>query len=129
MLNIAVAGASGRMGRMLIEAVLASDDCRLSGALDTATSALLGQDAATGLGRTSGVTVVADLHSGLHGADVLIDFTRPEGTLSHLAVCAELGVRVVGVPDREDAAVGVGGDGLDTGVDGLRDAAGLVDDR
>ncbi|MDQ2778349.1 MAG: 4-hydroxy-tetrahydrodipicolinate reductase [Pseudomonadota bacterium] len=95
MLKIAVAGASGRMGRMLIEAVLASDDCRLSGALDTAASPLLGQDAATGQGRTSGVTVTADLRRGLADADVLIDFTRPEGTLAHLAVCAELGVRAV----------------------------------
>jgi 4-hydroxy-tetrahydrodipicolinate reductase len=37
-LRIAVAGASGRMGRMLVEAVLASDDCTLAGALDVAAS-------------------------------------------------------------------------------------------
>lgn len=95
MLNIAVAGASGRMGRMLIEAVLASGDCRLSGALDTAGSPLLGRDAGAALGQASGTTVVADLRQGLAGADVLIDFTRPEGTLAHLALCAELGVRAV----------------------------------
>lgn len=95
MLNVAVAGAGGRMGRMLIEAVLASGDCRLSGALDQPGSPALGQDAGAFAGRVTGVAVTAQLHAGLAGADVLIDFTRPEGTLAHLAVCAELGVRAV----------------------------------
>ncbi|MCA0241905.1 MAG: 4-hydroxy-tetrahydrodipicolinate reductase [Proteobacteria bacterium] len=94
-LNIAVAGASGRMGRMLIEAVLASADCRLSGALDAAGSAGLGSDAGAFLGRAGGVAITADLRQGLAGADVLIDFTRPEGTLAHLAACRALGVRMV----------------------------------
>ncbi len=92
---IAVAGASGRMGRMLVEAVLAAPDCRLSGALDLAGSPALGQDAGAFLGKASGVTITADLREGLAGADVLIDFTRPEGTLAHLAVCRELGVGIV----------------------------------
>jgi biopolymer transport protein ExbB len=39
--------------------------------------------------------VVADVRAGLAGADVLIDFTRPEGTLAHLAACRELGVNAV----------------------------------
>ena len=95
MLNIAVAGAGGRMGRMLIEAVLASGDCRLSGALDRPGSPALGQDAGAFAGRETGVAVTASLHAGLAGAEVLIDFTRPEGTLAHLAVCSELGVRAV----------------------------------
>ncbi len=95
MLNIAVAGAGGRMGHMLIEAVLASGDCRLSGALDVAGSPAIGQDAGTFLGQTTGVAITADLRAGLAAADVLIDFTRPEGTLAHLAVCRELGVRAV----------------------------------
>ncbi len=94
-MKVAVAGASGRMGRMLIEAVTAADDCVLSGALDMPGSASIGQDAAAFLGRTSGVTIGADLRVGLAGADVLIDFTRPEGTLAHLAVCRELGVKAV----------------------------------
>ncbi|MBK1711925.1 4-hydroxy-tetrahydrodipicolinate reductase [Rubrivivax gelatinosus] len=92
---IAVAGASGRMGRMLVEAVLASADCRLSGALDQPASPALGQDAGAFLGRTTGVAITADLQAGLAGADVLIDFTRPEGTLAHLAACRELGVGLV----------------------------------
>ncbi len=95
MLNIAVAGAGGRMGRMLIEAVLASGDCRLSGALDMPGSPAIGQDAGAFAGRTTGVAVTSALHAGLAGAQVLIDFTRPEGTLAHLAVCRELGVRAV----------------------------------
>ena len=95
MLNVAIAGSSGRMGRMLLEAVLADPGARLSGALDIPGSPALGQDATAAWGRASGVRVTADLRQGLLGADVLIDFTRPEGTLAHLAVCRELGVRAV----------------------------------
>jgi 4-hydroxy-tetrahydrodipicolinate reductase len=106
---IAIAGASGRMGRMLIEAVLQSGDCDLAGALDTPSSPLLGQDAGAFLGRETGVAITADLRQGLLNADVLIDFTRPEGTLAHLAVCRDLGVRAVigttGFSDSQKAAV------------------------
>ena len=103
-LKIAVAGAAGRMGRMLVEAVAAADDCRLSGALDIAGSPALGSDPLAVLGRSSAVRVSADLRVGLAGADVLIDFTRPEGTLAHLAVCRELGVRaVIGTTGFSDA--------------------------
>ena len=95
-LRIAVAGASGRMGRMLIEAIIAArDDMVLSGALDLADSPALGQDAAAFAGHTSGVTITADLRKGMASAQVLIDFTRPAGTLAHLAVCRELGVNAV----------------------------------
>ena len=92
---VAVAGAGGRMGRMLIDAVLASADCRLSGALDVPGSPALGQDAGAFAGRHTGVAITADVPRGLTGAQVFIDFTRPEGTLAHLAVCRELGVRAV----------------------------------
>ncbi len=94
-LRIAVAGASGRMGQMLIEAINAADDCVLAGALDVASSPAIGQDASAFLGRQSGVLITADLRAGLSNAQVLIDFTRPEGTLAHLAVCRELGVKAV----------------------------------
>jgi 4-hydroxy-tetrahydrodipicolinate reductase len=83
------------MGRMLIEAVLAADDCRLAGALDIAASPALGQDAGAPLGAATGVPIVSDLRAGLADAQVLIDFTRPEGTLAHLQVCRELGVQAV----------------------------------
>lgn len=95
MTRVCVAGASGRMGRMLIEAVLASGDLQLGGALDVAGSPALGTDAGLALGRSTGVAVTSDLRAGLAGCDVLIDFTRPEGTLAHLAACRELGVRMV----------------------------------
>ncbi|WP_298234218.1 4-hydroxy-tetrahydrodipicolinate reductase [uncultured Azohydromonas sp.] len=94
-LRIAIAGASGRMGRMLIEAVLQADDCQLAGALDVPGSPALGQDASAFLGRPSGVPIISDLREGLVQAQVLIDFTRPEGTLAHLQVCRELGVKLV----------------------------------
>ncbi|HTP74299.1 MAG TPA: 4-hydroxy-tetrahydrodipicolinate reductase [Burkholderiaceae bacterium] len=95
LLAVAVAGASGRMGRTLVEAISHADDCRLSGALEVAGSPALGQDAAAFLGIDSGVRVTGDLRQGLAGAQVLIDFTRPEGTMAHLAVCSELGVAAV----------------------------------
>lgn len=94
-IQIAIAGSSGRMGRMLIEAVTHTDDCVLSGALDVPSSPALGQDASAFLGRPSGVAITADLAKGLAGARVLIDFTRPEGTLAHLAACREHGVAAV----------------------------------
>ena len=86
-LRVAVAGSSGRMGQMLIEAVNAAPDCTLAGTLD----------------------IGADLRAGLAKAQVLIDFTRPEGTLAHLAVCRELGVKAVigttGFSDAQKAAI------------------------
>lgn len=93
--RITVAGASGRMGQMLIEAIRAADDCTLAGALDVATSPAIGADAMAFLGLMSGVSITADLAAGLKNATTLIDFTRPEGTLAHLRVCRELGVNVV----------------------------------
>ena len=102
--RVAVAGASGRMGRMLIEAICDSGDCVLAGALDLAGSPAIGQDAAAFLGRATGVAITADLRVGLKNADVLIDFTRPEGTLAHLAVCSRLGVKaVIGTTGFSDA--------------------------
>ena len=83
------------MGRMLIEAVSQASDMALAAALDMASSPALGQDAAAFLGQPSGVTITDDLTTGLAKAQVLIDFTRPEGTLHHLALCRQLGVQMV----------------------------------
>ncbi len=102
--RVAVAGASGRMGHMLIEAIRATDDCRLTGALDIAQSPAIGLDAAAFLGHASGVPINCDVRAGLQNAQVLIDFTRPEGTLAHLKVCRELGVSaVIGTTGFSDA--------------------------
>ena len=94
-LRIAIAGASGRMGHMLIEAVLAAPDAQLVAALEVAGSPAIGTDAGAFLGRASGCLVRSDVDAALDGADVLIDFTRPEGTLHHLAACARHGVKMV----------------------------------
>ena len=59
MLRIAIAGASGRMGKMLIEAVNNAADMTLAGALDIATSPAIGSDATAFLGKSSGVAVTA----------------------------------------------------------------------
>ncbi|QHI98694.1 4-hydroxy-tetrahydrodipicolinate reductase [Xylophilus rhododendri] len=93
--KIAIAGASGRMGRMLIEAIRANDDCVLAGALDQATSPAIASDASAFLGYASGVAITADLQAGIAPASVLIDFTRPEGTLRHLEICRANGVNAV----------------------------------
>jgi len=88
-LKIAVSGSSGRMGKMLIDAINASPDCELAGQLD----------------------IGIDIHAELQNADYLIDFTRPEGTLAHLKVCRELNVKMVigttGFSDAEKAAIAV----------------------
>jgi len=84
--RIAVAGASGRMGQMLIQAVHDSDDLNLGAALDRTGSSALGQDAGAPLGLNTGVRITDDLDA-LAQADCLIDFTRPQGTLTHLAAC------------------------------------------
>ena len=107
--RVAVAGASGRMGRMLIEGLRASPDCRLAGALDLAGSPAIGTDAAAFLGFSSGVVIRSELRAGLADAQVLIDFTRPEGTIAHLAACRELGVQMVigttGLSDAQKAEI------------------------
>ena len=93
--RIAIAGASGRMGHMLIETVNASTDCLLTGALDVPSSPAVGHDACAFSGRSSGIRIHSDLREGLKDSRVLIDFTRPEGTLAHLAACRELGIKLV----------------------------------
>ena len=94
-MKIAVAGASGRMSRMLIETISSSSDAELAGALDMVGSTACGSDPAAFLGLNSGVVVESDLARGLARAEFLIDFTRPEGTLRHLAYCAEHGIKMV----------------------------------
>ncbi|MCY7304843.1 MAG: 4-hydroxy-tetrahydrodipicolinate reductase [Rhodoferax sp.] len=114
--RICVAGASGRMGQMLIEAIRAADDCVLSGALDMAGSTAIGTDACAFMGHSSGVSITADLRAGLQGSDVLIDFTRPEGTLAHLQSCSALGINLVigttGFSEQQKDAVRAAAEGI-----------------
>ena len=93
-MRVAIAGAAGRMGRMLIEAVLKSDDLKIAAALEAAGNAALGRDAGDSAGTPCGVKITADLGV-LTGADCLIDFTRPEGSLAHLERCAAAGTKMV----------------------------------
>ncbi|WP_302174708.1 4-hydroxy-tetrahydrodipicolinate reductase [uncultured Hydrogenophaga sp.] len=93
--RVCVAGASGRMGQMLIDTVRAADDCVLSGALDIAASPAIGQDAGAYAGQALGVSITHDIAAGLQGSQVLIDFTRPEGTLLHLRECVKQRVNLV----------------------------------
>jgi 4-hydroxy-tetrahydrodipicolinate reductase len=93
-IKVAIAGSSGRMGRVLLECVAKSEDMALHAALEHGGSEHIGKDAAE-LGGTRGVTVTGDAVAALNGADVLIDFTRPEGTLHHLEICRQLGVNMV----------------------------------
>ena len=107
--RVAIAGASGRMGRMLVEAVLAAPDCALAGALDVSGSPAVGLDATAFLGQNSGVTIASDLGQGLANAQFLIDFTRPEGTLAHLRHCRDNGIKLVigttGFSDEQKAEI------------------------
>jgi 4-hydroxy-tetrahydrodipicolinate reductase len=95
MLNIAIAGSSGRMGRALIEAVNQASDMRLSAALDRASSAALGKDAGDLIGAPCGTIITDDLDAALQGAHALIDFTRPEATLAHIAACRKHHVNMI----------------------------------
>ncbi|RJF97850.1 4-hydroxy-tetrahydrodipicolinate reductase [Noviherbaspirillum saxi] len=108
-LKIAIAGASGRMGRMLIETVQNADDAVLAGALDVPGSPSIGTDAAAFLGKPANVAIESELAAGLANAEFLIDFTRPEGTLKHLEYCAAHGIKVIigttGFDDAGKAAI------------------------
>ncbi len=95
--KVAIAGAAGRMGRTLIEGVLADPQLSLAGAFEQAGNPLLGRDAGESFGRRTGVIVTDDAAAALAGAGVLIDFTRPEATLAHLQVCRQRrGAAVIG---------------------------------
>lgn len=109
-MRIAIAGASGRMGQMLIDAILKSTDLQLAVALDRQGASALGQDAGAPLGQQTGIKITDDLDA-LAEADCLIDFTRPEGTLLHLQACVKHGVKAVigttGFDDNGRAAIEV----------------------
>jgi 4-hydroxy-tetrahydrodipicolinate reductase len=94
-IKFAIAGASGRMGRTLIESVLNTPGCSLAGAFDISGSPAIGRDAGDFMGQNTGVIVTDSVEAALTGSDVLIDFTRPEGTIHHLEVCSKLGTKIV----------------------------------
>ncbi|MEK6243562.1 MAG: 4-hydroxy-tetrahydrodipicolinate reductase [Pseudomonadota bacterium] len=87
-IKVVVAGAGGKMGRTLIEGVLGDKSLVLAAALDVKGSPAVGAI-------TGGVKVGSDIAKAIAAGDVLIDFTRPEGTIDHLEVCARLGKSIV----------------------------------
>lgn len=108
-MNIVIAGAAGRMGRTLVEAVLKDPSLKLSGAFDVAGSPAVGRDAGELAGGTCGVRVESDAKKALASARCLIDFTRPEATLAHLEHCASAGINMVigttGFSDEQKARI------------------------
>ena len=117
-LRIAIAGANGRMGKVLIEAVNKHPDTVLSGAIEHSGSEALGLDAGYSSGLKTGILISDDVDAVLAQSDVLIDFTRPEPTLTHLQKCVERGVNIIigttGFDDAGKAAIKAAGE--QTGV-------------
>ena len=85
--RVAIAGAGGRMGRALLEAATSTAGVKLVAALDVAGAEWTGRDAGDLCAAARGIAVGTDAATALLDADVLIDFTRPEGTLAHLRAC------------------------------------------
>lgn len=85
-MRIAISGASGRMGKTLIEAVLQTPGFTLAAAFAPEGAKIIGTDAGAFLGQTTGITVSNNL-SELENADCLIDFTLPDATEHHLKQC------------------------------------------
>jgi len=94
-MKIAIVGASGRMGRMIIESTLQDGETKLVSAIDQVGTPAIGKDAGELVGMPCGVAVTTEVEAGIARADCLIDFTRPEGTLEHLAFCVRHKVAIV----------------------------------
>jgi 4-hydroxy-tetrahydrodipicolinate reductase len=94
--RIAIAGAAGRMGRALLEAVQQTEGVSVTATFEHSEHSLLGSDAGllAGIGEI-GIPLSADMAALTDAFDVLIDFTRPQGTLTNLAVCRAAGRRMV----------------------------------
>jgi len=110
MVRIAITGAAGRMGKMLIEAVKQADGAELAAAIERPDSTLIGADAGelAGVGK-KGVAIVGDINEVVGEFDVLVDFTAPVATVNNAAVCAANGKGIVigttGFSDEEKASV------------------------
>jgi 4-hydroxy-tetrahydrodipicolinate reductase len=103
-LKIAVVGATGRMGRMLVEAVLKDDAAELAAAIDLPDHPLIGTSVGELVGLPCTLRIGSDAEAGIARADCLIDFTRPKGTLDHLAICQRHKVAaVIGTTGLDDA--------------------------
>jgi 4-hydroxy-tetrahydrodipicolinate reductase len=103
-IDVAVMGATGRMGAALLRAVVEAPDCRLVGATARPGSAAVGEDAGLATGGTAlGVKVEDDPLPVLARARAAIDFTTPEATLEHAALAAQARiVHVIGTTGFRD---------------------------
>src|SRR5690554_2032373 len=95
-IRIAIAGAAGRMGKVLIEATVAANGAELTAAIVRPGSSLVGADAGelAGVGK-QGVALSTDLSAVIDQFDALIDFTSPAATLANAELCAQHGKAMV----------------------------------
>jgi len=95
-MRVAIIGASGRMGKTLIDAVNQAEGLSVSAAIERPDSSLVGADAGelAGIGKL-GVTVVGDLRQAVDAFDVLIDFTTPATTVNNLQICLEHNKKII----------------------------------
>lgn len=94
-MKLAIAGAAGRMGRTLVEAVLRSGDLSLAAALEAPDHPQLGRDAGEPVGVNAGVKLTREVAAAIAAADCLIDFTGPDATVAHLGACVAAGKSAV----------------------------------
>ncbi|SPJ23368.1 4-hydroxy-tetrahydrodipicolinate reductase [Palleronia abyssalis] len=105
-MKIAVTGVSGRMGRMLVDAVSETEDATLHGAIERSGHDWVGRDLGEILPAGSGVTVTDDPAKGIAGADAVIDFTAPDATVALAKSAAEAGVaHVIGTTGFDDSHI------------------------
>jgi len=113
-MRLVVAGAAGRMGRVLIEIIRQTPGAHLAGAIEQPGSIAIGQDAGllAGCGQM-GVAISGDALAVVAGADGILDFTSPQSTVALAALAAQ--ARIVHV---------IGTTGLNTDHLGKLEAAG-----
>jgi 4-hydroxy-tetrahydrodipicolinate reductase len=107
MQTIAIFGITGRMGQSLLRALSETPALALSGAVASANSARLGQDAAAE-GPPTGVLITADSRLGIRGASVAVDFSVGAGVAEHALACAAAGIPIlIGATGLDPASRGV----------------------
>ena len=96
MTRIAIMGASGRMGRMLISSVMSNPQATLSHAFVRAESNLIGVDAGELVGLSTAGIMLGQLSAdALRKVDVLIDFSLPEALADVVQACRASGTALV----------------------------------
>ena len=102
---IAIVGASGRMGQMLIQTVLESDQATLAGVTERAGHDWVGKDLGACMGGADlGVVVSDDPLEVFAKAQAVIDFTSPDATVEHAALAAQArAVHVIGTTGMDES--------------------------